>query len=259
MPRIIKTTMIDSKLCSKIFHFNKIRSTNELAREYITKRQLIGFVITTISQSSGKGQKERIWESPPGGFWGSLAIKPELDSHLIGLTPLLTAVATVETLKLWNIEVMLKWPNDILMKSNKKKLGGILVEGKVLQSSLEYLILGIGININNTITQYSNPLRNKITTIYEEYKIRIDLNILLEKLIYQIEKYFGILQKDGADPIRNAWKTVDNILGMDVTVRTPEKEYYGKAIDISKDGHLIIETFNLERKVITTGTLSFKI
>lgn len=232
-----------------------MNSTNEVAKELIEEKNQIGFVIFAETQLAGKGQGKKVWESPYGGLWISLAIRPQIDLSMLGITPIISAVGIARTLEHFNINVMLKWPNDILIKHNLKKIGGILVETKVTRHFLNYLIIGIGLNINNTLDQYSIALQDHITTVYEEFNKEINLTTLLHEIIHQIEESFETLRSDGAQPLLKEWKQVDNILGMNLTIQTLEKVYQGKAIDISPYGQLILEVKDVGKVTISSGTV----
>ncbi len=235
--------------------YPEVDSTNNVARRFIEKENEIGFTVVAETQKAGKGQRGRPWESPPGGLWSSLAIRPKMDPSLLGMVPILSAVGTANAMETFGIKVMLKWPNDLLIKRNLKKIGGILIESKVSKHSVEFLIIGIGLNINNTMEQYSPTLQKRITTVYEEFKKEIDLEILLQRIILQIEDSFESLRMYGAQRLLTEWKKSDNILGMNVVVQSPEGKYQGKAVDISPYGQLVLETPDFERIVVSNGTV----
>ncbi len=255
MPDFIKEIVTESKLCSIIYSYDEVSSTNNLARKLIEEKNQIGFVIVAETQTAGKGQGGRVWESPKGGLWCSIAIQPQIDLSLLGVVPILSAVGIANAFETFNIKTMLKWPNDILIRSNLKKIGGILVESKVSQLSLEYLIIGIGLNVNNTLDQYSITLRGQITTIYEEIENELDLELLLQRIILQIENSFEILSTFGSQCLLNEWKQKDNILGMDVIVQSPEGKYQGRAVDISPYGQLVLEIPDSVKTIISNGTI----
>ncbi|UCG90124.1 MAG: biotin--[acetyl-CoA-carboxylase] ligase [Candidatus Heimdallarchaeota archaeon] len=255
MPDFIEEIVTQSKLCSKIYSYDEVDSTNNLARNLIEEKNQVGFVIVAQRQSSGKGQADRLWESPTGGLWSSLAIRPQIELSSLGMVPILSAVGITKALETFDVKTKLKWPNDILISHNLKKIGGILVEGKLTQFSLDYLIIGIGLNINNTVDQYSPALQEQITTVFEEFNMKIDLSQLLLEIINQIEDSFEILRSYGALALLNEWKQKDNILGMNVIVQSPEGEYHGKAVDISPNGQLVLEISESKKVNITTGTV----
>ncbi|MFX0183977.1 MAG: biotin--[acetyl-CoA-carboxylase] ligase [Candidatus Hodarchaeota archaeon] len=255
MTKINQEKHVNSKLCPIIFKFTELGSTNNLARKYIEDENNIGFVIAAETQTAGYGQRGNYWESPRGGLWCSLAIKPYMELQSLGVVPILSSVGIAKTLRKYNVNTTLKWPNDILLSKSFKKLGGILVEGKITQYSLNYLIIGIGLNINNTLTQYSRPLRSKITTTYEELNKEISLDKLLGDIIKQIDESFEKLRSKGVRAILEDWKQHDNILGMDIVVQDSEKEYHGKAVDISPYGHLVLKTSDSNIKNISNGRI----
>ncbi len=250
-----KEFLIESKLCPKICWYTEVDSTNNVARRFIEKENHIGFMVVAETQKAGKGQGERLWESPPGGLWSSLAICPELEPSLLGVVPILSAVGTAKAMETFGIKVMLKWPNDLLIKRNLKKIGGILVESKVSQQSVDYLIIGIGLNINNRMEQYSPTLQRRITTVHEEFKKELDLELLLQRIILEIEYSFENLRMYGTLSLLADWKKRDNILGMSIVVQSPEGKFQGKAVDISPYGQLILETPDFEKIVISNGTI----
>jgi BirA family biotin operon repressor/biotin-[acetyl-CoA-carboxylase] ligase len=257
MPEITESLQLNSKLCHTIYRYSDVGSTNNLARKFIEEDKKYGFCILAKTQTAGQGSSGRFWESPSGGLWSSLAIQPQINLHQLGIVPILSSIGIAKALETFNIETMLKWPNDLLIQRNWKKIGGILVEGKTTQFNLHYLIIGFGININNSIDQYSAELRNKITSTLEETNMELDLIKLLKKIIFHIEKRFDIIKSKGVMPIIDEWKNHPNILGMDIVVTNRDGVFRGKAIDISSFGQLILKSYNDEKITISTGTVSF--
>ena len=241
LTKFLKKESINSALCSTIYYYSDLDSTNSIARKLITEKQELGFVVISEEQTGGYGQRDKIWESPRGGLWCSIGIKPEFNISSLNLFPILTALSVATALEVYKLKTKLKWPNDILHSSSNKKIGGILVEGKVSQHSLEYLIIGIGLNINNTIDQYSLALSNKITTTFEILNEKIPLKDILIEIIKQIENKLDIMREGGELKILSEWKKWDNILGLNVKILSNNIEYQGIAKDISKNGQLLLE------------------
>ena len=255
MPRLMKKTLISSNMCPNIYLYSEVSSTNRIAEHLIEEKNKIGFAVVARSQTAGQGQGKRIWESPQGGLWASLVLQPQIELSQLGVIPILSAVGIGTALETFGVNVLLKWPNDILYTPNLKKIGGILVEAKVTQLSLNYLIIGIGLNINNTLDQYSRQLQDQITTVYEEYNKEIDLNRLLQNIINQIEELFECLRRNGSQSILEKWRRRDNIIGRRVIVHTPDGNYHGKVTDISQHGHLILKNSKSNLIKIPTGTV----
>jgi BirA family biotin operon repressor/biotin-[acetyl-CoA-carboxylase] ligase len=121
--------------------------------------------------------------------------------------------------------------------------------------TLSYLIIGIGLNINNTLDQYSKGLQDHITTVYEEYNKEIDLIELLHEIIHQIEVLVECLRLNGSHSILEKWRKKENIIGKNVIVQTPEREYKGNVADISQHGQLVLEISKSELIKIPSGTV----
>ena len=128
MPNLIKKTTIRSELCSNVYMYSEVSSTNNIAKKFIKEKNQIGFVIVAERQSAGKGQGGRIWESPRGGLWTSLAIQPQIKLSQLGIVPILSAVGISKALETFGINTLLKkmlitgWDKTII-----KTIGGIII------------------------------------------------------------------------------------------------------------------------------------
>jgi BirA family biotin operon repressor/biotin-[acetyl-CoA-carboxylase] ligase len=256
LPEPVKTDRIDIDLCRTILYFDEVGSTNTLAKKYGENQTSMGIAIVAGIQTAGKGYKDDFWESPRGGLWASLAIKPEIELRFIGLVPLLAAVGIARALRKFGVTSLLKWPNDLLIPGSYKKLGGIIVESSVTQFSLNYLIIGFGLNINTRLNQYSRSLQDRITSTLEEFQREIPLNELLVEIIEKIADGLNELRAHGAQTLLDAWKDFPNILGMQIQVVTRDQEYKGKAIGLSKYGHLILKTPESQEISLSNGTVN---
>ncbi|HIC98278.1 MAG TPA: biotin--[acetyl-CoA-carboxylase] ligase, partial [Pyrodictiaceae archaeon] len=130
----------------KVIYLQEIDSTNEFAKK-IAPQEGEGTVIVADIQTKGRGRIMRTWSSPKGGLWMSVILKPN-PRHITKLV-FISALAVVETLAEFGIEGKIKWPNDVLVSG--KKICGILSEGRYSKSGIEYVILGLGINVNNKL------------------------------------------------------------------------------------------------------------
>ena len=222
----------------------------------VLKEKELGFVILSKTQTAGYGQRGNFWESPQGGLWCSIAIKPNINPSKIGLIPSLCALSVAKALKIYKITTRLKWPNDILNSIDNKKLGGIIVEGKVSPKRLEYLIIGIGLNVNNSLKQFSLPLRKNITTTLEIIKTNISLEKLLHTIITHLEDGLYKMTKGGENEILLEWKKWDNILGMAVKITSNNIEYEGIVKDLTLFGQIILELADGRKITFSSGNVS---
>ena len=132
-----------------IKYFETLESTNVTAKEFAEKGAPEGTVIQAGQQFAGRGRLGRVWKSQAGkGLWFSLILYPKTAAEFCPQVTLLAAVAVVEALKkVAGVQGRIKWPNDIMLDG--KKICGILAEmALAADGSIEYAVVGIGININ---------------------------------------------------------------------------------------------------------------
>ncbi len=135
----------------------------DMARELALQGEEEGTVVLAEEQTEGRGTKGRTWYSAPGvGFYASVILRPAREE--ISLLPLLAGVAVREALvEASKLEVYLKWPNDLILQ--RKKLGGLLLESGFLGSTLNYVILGVGINVNHQTEDFPEELRGRAISL----------------------------------------------------------------------------------------------
>ena len=240
MANLLRKSKISSNLCPVIYHYSNIGSTNHVAKFLIIEKNKTGFVVVADVQTAGYGQKERFWESPKGGLWFSVAIDPKIPPKKIGIVPILVALSVAKVLESYEIETKLKWPNDIL--SNMKKIGGIIVEGNITGTKIiENLVIGIGLNINNTLDQYSPSLREVITSTLEILGYEINLNELLLAILTELELGFRKIRGLGPDDILSEWKKRDILIGKQTSILLNDVIHRGLVKDITMHGQLVLE------------------
>lgn len=132
----------------EILHFEETDSTNARARELADQGAPEGTLVVAERQTQGRGRKGRIWFSPPGaGIYASLILRPSIPPHEATRITFVTAVAAAEALlHLTDLNVRIKWPNDILV--NGKKVAGILTEISTERGAVDYAVVGLGMNVN---------------------------------------------------------------------------------------------------------------
>src|SRR5438067_12880473 len=136
-----------SRLGSAILRFDSLRSTNDLARELAEQGAPEGTAILAREQTRGRGRQGRAWASPMGeGLYLSVILRPMLAPSQAAILTLAAAVAVAETLLAdYALAVDIKWPNDIHARG--KKISGILIESAIEKNELEYVVLGVGVNL----------------------------------------------------------------------------------------------------------------
>jgi BirA family biotin operon repressor/biotin-[acetyl-CoA-carboxylase] ligase len=223
----------------EILYFETIDSTNKKASDLADGGAPEGTLVLSEAQTGGRGRKGRTWYSPPeGGIYISLILRPLVSPAEAPKFTLLTAVATAETvISLTRLNIHIKWPNDILI--NGKKLAGILTEMSTEMDAVNYIVVGLGLNVNTSA--FPAEIRDIATSLLIETGESFPRVILIQEYLKRYEAYYGIYKKTGFDPVINRWKDLSNIIGKKVEVEVIGNRFIGKALDIDGDGALILK------------------
>ncbi len=241
IPQEIKWGLKAKVIGREIISYEKVDSTNTVAYGLAEKGMKEGAVIFAEEQSAGKGRHGRVWLSPPkGGIYMSCILRPKITPNEIPRITLLAAVAVAKAVrKTTGLEAMIKWPNDIL--ANDRKICGILTEMKAEQDSVDFIILGIGINVNSkprSAPKGASSIRDELASGGRLEKVsRV---ALARAVIETIEEEYMRLKKYGFEPIIDEWKQLSAMLGSRVKLVLSNRTVEGIAHDIDTDGALII-------------------
>ena len=199
-------------------------------------------------QTKGKGRGRNKWESPKGGLWFSILLRPDLPSPRLHLLQFLAAIATRKAIENeTGLSVMLKWPNDLVLEN--AKLGGILIESKTLGEAISFAIVGIGLNINQSKGQLPPGAISIGLVSGKQY----DLRILLKAILDQIKSSLDDL--DRPSKIMNEWWRNCIHRPLRVRVTLPEDTVTGISRAIDEDGGLLIETDDRRIRKVNEGSL----
>lgn len=168
---VFKIPNINSVIC-----YDTTDSTNKRAKDFARKTDIHGILFLAERQTSGKGRIGRTFSSPEGtGIYMSLLLRPKIDVNRYSQITLVAALSVAKAIKeITGIAASIKWPNDIVIGG--KKLVGILTEG-----GPGYAIVGIGINVNNTL--FDDELSASATSLYLETGAIVNRSVLLDKIL----------------------------------------------------------------------------
>ena len=246
--RDLKTKLIGKR----VYYFEEIDSTQNFAQNIAADKKENGTIIIAEKQTSGRGRLDRKWTSPKGGIWFSLIIHPKFDVSSSTLIPILSAVALSKSIKsVLGIETEVKWPNDITM--NGKKVAGVLVDASFQTNSIDYLILGIGINFDIDAKKLEKRL-TKTPNFYGIDSLRGKENktppkTLLKEFLLQFEKNLFQLDKGEKSKIVKEWTKRAAGIGKKITINTSNGKISGISQGIDNDGALKIKTRNETKKI----------
>ena len=185
--QLIQTNLRTKELGKHIEYYNRLESTNNEAWELIEEGNQNGTVIVTDNQTKGRGRRDNSWIMVAGKSLAfSLIIEKHYPNTCAGLISLATGISVVESLNKRGVDAKLKWPNDIF--AGKKKLGGILCETKINKNKIEKIVIGVGINVNEKISEHPENIRDHLTTMLEISNHAHQRELIAAEFINSIER-----------------------------------------------------------------------
>jgi len=219
-------------------YVEEIDSTNNFLMG--TKEELpSGTVVLAEHQSDGKGRRNKEWKSDKNrNLTFSILLLPHKNMPEVNLINLSSSLAIAQTLEnLYQFDVELKWPNDVLI--NKKKIAGVLIETVSRSDKIEKIIIGMGINVNQPV--FAGKFDLKPTSIRIETKREVSREKLLSEILNQFENNLITLEKSSTK-ILNAWRLRCKMIGEKVKIIQDKKTKFGIFDDIDHNGFLILKT-----------------
>ncbi len=239
-------------LVKNVFVFDELSSTNIKAKELARHGEQKGTIVISKVQTKGRGRFDRKWESPEGGLYFSIILRPQVEPDKTTLLTLIAAISICEVINsLYDISSTVKWPNDV--RINGKKVAGILLESESNGNKLDFVILGIGVNLNIHINQLSPELKSTSTSISHEFNRFVDHYAFLKHLLLTLDKYYAVFLNHDINSILSEWKKHSDTLDKNVRIVTSSDEIVGKASDIDESGFLIVIADSGEHKKVTSG------
>lgn len=238
----------------KVYYFQKVASTMDVAMQWVTKGACEGALVLAETQTKGRGRLGRVWTSPKyKGIYLSLILKPKILPSEASIFTLMAAVSICEAVKeVTELEARIKWPNDILIQN--KKVGGILTELDAEMDEVRFLVIGIGLNVNND----KASLIPGATSLKEQKKDEINRVEVLQEMLRRIEANYLAFQKDGPRVILEKWREHNITLGKRVRVSFHREHIEGEAVDIDIDGALLVRNNSGLVHKFTAGDITLK-
>jgi len=215
-----------------------------------------GSIVIANRQKAGKGRMGRAWSSPAGkNVYISVILRPGIPPYLAPRLTIVTAVALSDTLIESGVPGhRIKWPNDILV--GDKKISGILTEMKGDTDSIEFIITGIGININASLADYPPELHSTVTSLNIILNRTTDRNDFTALLLSNLEKYYNRFLMGEFSGILSTWKERADIINREIKVQQFNETFTGRVIDLNEDGNLLVDT-GMEIKTVNSGDINY--
>jgi len=234
-----------------IVHVLETDSTNVLIKEQADRGAPEGLVVLSEGQKKGRGRRGRTWFSPHfENIYLSFLLRPIIPLVESARLTLLTAVVAAETLRAsTGLQVTIKWPNDIMY--GEKKLGGILAEIRAEMDLVDYVAVGIGINVNTE--HFGDKLQKEATSIFLETGEAFSRSDLITEFLNRFETAYSRFLETGFAGVRKKWKALSSMVGRQVQADLPAGICCGEVMDIDDEGALLIRDDKRHIHRITFG------
>ena len=247
-------TLKTEELANEILCFRKVFSTNSIAKFLANHSAEDGTVLISEIQTKARGRSGKKWESPEGGIWMSIILRPQVPPARIGLITLATGVAIAKTIRSYGLDARIKWPNDVLIHGDK--ISGVLTEINATFNEIDWVVVGIGIDSNMKLEDFPEDVRVGTTTLTEELPTEIDENELIAIFLNEFEKVYKLYKDGEIESILKDWRELSDTIGKYVNItQTGGKITQGYVVGINNEGSLILERQDGTLEKIISGEL----
>ena len=236
-----------------VHYFHETTSTNDVAAAYAEQGAPEGTTVVAATQTSGRGRLGKSWHSPPGaGLYFSVV------TRAVRAAPFLTlagGVAVAEGVRsATGLPLEIKWPNDVVTRgasgpSRRRKLAGVLAEGSTAADGLQYVILGIGINVS--ASSYPHELADRASSIETELGRPIEVGVVLAEVLVALAAELEPLARGEVAGLLARWRRLaPSAKGVQVEYESPTGRVSGITSGIADDGALLVRVGNVVERVI---------
>ncbi len=238
--------------------YKNLESTNDKAKEIaIVTNDEISLIACSV-QRGGRGRMGRSFESENDkGVWCSFILKPHIEPENALLITIAAATAVSRTIETaYGVKPGIKWPNDIII--NNKKVCGILSEMNCETNSINYIILGIGINISQSHEDFSKDVVKIADSMYGITGQKLPRSEIIASLCYNIQEVYRLILNRETDEILELWKRYTITDGEEISILKNGDIISARAIGINSSGMLIVEYEDGTAKEYNSGEISIK-
>lgn len=257
-PLEIKTGLETEFLGHNLLCSSSLDSTNEAAKREALAGAPEGTVIVAEQQEQGKGRLDRDWFSPPAlGLWFSVILRPQIKPAQASQLTFVSAIAVCKALRaVTKLPVLIKWPNDLLCRD--KKVCGILTELSAEIEEINYLVVGIGLNVNQQEKDFPPEIKDTAISLALATGRSWQRAELLRHILQEYEEQYQIYLDQGFKQTLLFWRELNTTLGKEVVVSTREGCFTGVAEEINEDGCLLVRKDSGEVEVLLAGDVTLR-
>lgn len=249
----LKQSLAGKLIGHPLYYYEEIGSTNDEAFRLARQGVPEGTVLVAESQSAGKGRMQRVWHSPAGAnIYTSIILRPTFEPSRATQISIAAGVAVAETLGGYCPgNVSLKWPNDVLVAG--RKICGILAQMKLSGNTIDFVVVGIGINVNMKREDFPPDIKDIATSLAVETGGETSRMELIIELYENTAKWYRELKRNGFEGIRETWLNWSSMTGRQVSVLCHGETLTGRAVGLDDDGALMLRTEGNETVKVSAG------
>lgn len=256
-PATLRRSLQTRHLGRQITYYEQASSTNALAHALARAGCAEGEVVIAESQTGGRGRLGRSWDSPAGkNLYLSLVLRPDMSPGEAAQLTLLAAVAVADTLRgLVPQGLRIKWPNDVLL--NGRKVSGILSELATEQDRVDFVVMGIGVNLNYRRHAMPAEIRKIATSVLEESGREVDRKAFTKTLLENVEQRYLQVCASGFEAVAQQWNEYAQIEGQWMRAKViGQGDVIGRARGLDPNGFLLLEDAEGILKTVLSGDVS---
>ncbi len=221
----------------RAYYTEQLASTNDKAKELADAGEPEGTLVISEAQTGGRGRLGRTWKAPArSSILMSLILRPRLEPRRLAQVTMAVALGAQEAVRAeTGLDARLKWPNDLVV--HDRKCAGILAEANIAGERVEYVVVGLGLNVNFTAASVPD-LPSNATTLSDELGRPLPRLPLIRAVLVAIDNYYARLGSGAT--LRSEWAANLATLGRMVQAHTPSGVETGLAMDVDDDGALLL-------------------
>ncbi|MDC3415354.1 biotin--[acetyl-CoA-carboxylase] ligase [Aquibacillus salsiterrae] len=245
-------------LGKEVVHKHRVPSTQTVAHQQALNGSSHGTVVIADQQTKGKGRLNRKWYSEnDDGVWMSVVLRPNIPPNQAPQLTLLAATVLANVLtKLKIPEVGIKWPNDILI--GDKKVAGILTEMQAEHDQIHYLVLGIGLNVNQSSDTFPDEVKDIATSLKLASNQSYSIRQLIQDILFEFEKSYDVYMSDGFTSIKQNWERFGYKMGEKVAINSGNRTWTATLHGIEADGSLLVSNDDGSHERLYSAEINWK-
>jgi len=254
-PSLVRAELPNTEIGHKVIHYFRIDSTNSAALELGAQAAPHGTVVIAEEQTAGRGRLGRKWYSEKSsGIYASIVLRPPLAPATAPVPTLMAGVAAQNAVRAaTGLSGDIRWPNDLLI--NGKKVCGILTEMRAEVDRLHMVVLGIGINVNQS--SMPDELREIATSLALEGGRHYSRLHVLAELLRDIERYYHMLLNEGSAAIVREWSAASTYAeGKRVRVKASRDDYSAVTSGLDASGALKVCRDDGRQELLMAGEIT---